>query len=452
MSAQENDEETVYVDCSRYCGTRTCEDAEEGSQPCDEGGGTGTSEENDEQETLEMMQALGLPTGFRADKPNRHKPGLQWFNDEIQGVKQYQQQARKQQLERERFRMFADVMDEDGLFYPARILQEISPPPLAGLQGSYKWFQVCFVGHQRDKAVSRCFMRPLSEEFKPYVKKYLESMQAGEKSASDPLTLWKEKHYQFSNFDVFASNIKENTTDYDIGNASPEHDISKYWSKRFTLWSRFNWGIQMDNEGWYSVTPEALAAYIASRCPKGPVIDAFAGVGGNSIQFALAGHSVTAIEIDETRCTMMERNASIYEASDKITICHRDFFGWAREHQPITGTLFLAPPWGGPEYTRKEHFSVRADIDIDGIDGAVLLERALQWSRRVIYYLPKNTDVNELCHVLRMACNLIHIRWSEHHIYESEEPSAVLMYLGIKEKTKALLADIRLCSWNERQS
>ncbi|TNY19061.1 hypothetical protein DMC30DRAFT_398707 [Rhodotorula diobovata] len=42
----------------------------------------------------------------------------------------------------------------------------------------------------------------------------------------------------------------------------------------------------MDREGWYSVTPENVAAQIAERCRSGVVVDAFCGVGGNAIQFA----------------------------------------------------------------------------------------------------------------------------------------------------------------------
>jgi len=42
--------------------------------------------------------------------------------------------------------------------------------------------------------------------------------------------------------------------------------------------------------GWYSVTPEMLAEHIASRVqeisPTCTVVDAFCGVGGNTIQFA----------------------------------------------------------------------------------------------------------------------------------------------------------------------
>lgn len=45
-------------------------------------------------------------------------------------------------------------------------------------------------------------------------------------------------------------------------------------------------------EGWFSVTPEKIASHIADRIVTTPgmiVVDAFAGVGGNSIQFALKG-------------------------------------------------------------------------------------------------------------------------------------------------------------------
>lgn len=42
----------------------------------------------------------------------------------------------------------------------------------------------------------------------------------------------------------------------------------------------------MDEEGWFSVTPEAIAKHHASRGSGGVVIDCFTGVGGNAIQFA----------------------------------------------------------------------------------------------------------------------------------------------------------------------
>jgi trimethylguanosine synthase len=39
-------------------------------------------------------------------------------------------------------------------------------------------------------------------------------------------------------------------------------------------------------EGWFSVTPEKIARHIAKRCRCDVIVDAFCGVGGNTIQFA----------------------------------------------------------------------------------------------------------------------------------------------------------------------
>ncbi len=45
-------------------------------------------------------------------------------------------------------------------------------------------------------------------------------------------------------------------------------------------------GCLLDEEGWYSVTPELIADQIAERCRCDTILDAFCGVGGNAIAFA----------------------------------------------------------------------------------------------------------------------------------------------------------------------
>ena len=42
----------------------------------------------------------------------------------------------------------------------------------------------------------------------------------------------------------------------------------------------------MDEEGWFSVTPESIARHHAVKCGDGIIVDCFTGVGGNAIQFA----------------------------------------------------------------------------------------------------------------------------------------------------------------------
>ncbi len=44
----------------------------------------------------------------------------------------------------------------------------------------------------------------------------------------------------------------------------------KYWLQRYSLFTRFDDGILMDEEGWYSATPEVLAAHHAAKCRHVP--------------------------------------------------------------------------------------------------------------------------------------------------------------------------------------
>jgi trimethylguanosine synthase len=57
------------------------------------------------------------------------------------------------------------------------------------------------------------------------------------------------------------------------------------------LFSKYDQGIKLDDESWYSVTPESIGEYLGEKvvmAAKGTevnVLDAFAGCGGNIIQF-----------------------------------------------------------------------------------------------------------------------------------------------------------------------
>ena len=98
--------------------------------------------------------------------------------------------------------------------------------------------------------------------------------------------------------------------------------MEKYWVQRLMLFSRFVDGVRMDREGWFSVTPEVLAAHIAERCRCDVVVDAFAGVGGNAIQFAFTCERVIAIDLDADRLALARHNAQVYGVADRIEFVH----------------------------------------------------------------------------------------------------------------------------------
>lgn len=195
---------------------------------------------------------------------------------------------------------------------------------------------------------------------------------------------------------------------------SDEAVVQKYWPQRYSLFSRFHEGIQMDPTGWFSVTPERIAKHIASRCGARPLVvyDPFGGVGGNAIQFALAGHHVICGDISGERLAMAKHNADIYGVADYIDFVEGDYFQVAQGIK--ADVVFLSPPWGGPSYAHAESFEVDWMM---AIDGKAVFDTALQVADNVIYYLPRNASLSSIARLVdgaseALQCFEIEENWS----------------------------------------
>ena len=120
------------------------------------------------------------------------------------------------------------------------------------------------------------------------------------------------------------------------------HD--KYWCQRRRLFSRFDMGVQLDSEGWFSVTPEIIADHVANRVGELAdsaafgrglpgsnlgdnegivVLDAFCGCGGNAIAFGKIPRDkislVVCVDIDRSKLRKAAYNASLYDIpNDKL--------------------------------------------------------------------------------------------------------------------------------------
>lgn len=171
----------------------------------------------------------------------------------------------------------------------------------------------------------------------------------------------------------------------------------KYWHQRYRLFSKFDDGIKLDEESWYSVTPEEIAKHIAKRCVTlnntKRIIDAFCGAGGNTIQFALAdpGVHVIAIDIDPAKIELAKNNAAVYGVQDQIEFIVGDFVELIPE---LSGdVVFLSPPWGGPCYLHQKVFRV------DTIEPSVRLCLDLirnYVTHEIALLVPRNTYENDL--------------------------------------------------------
>ncbi|XP_042552059.1 trimethylguanosine synthase [Dipodomys spectabilis] len=187
-------------------------------------------------------------------------------------------------------------------------------------------------------------------------------------------------------------NKKVNVLPHEIASV-PE--LAKYWAQRYRLFSRFDDGIKLDKEGWFSVTPEKIAEHIAGRVSQSfrcdIIVDAFCGVGGNTIQFALTGKRVIAIDIDPVKIDLARNNAEVYGIADKIEFICGDFLLLAPCLR--ADVVFLSPPWGGPDYATAETFDIRTMMSPDGFE---IFRLSQKITNNIVYFLPRNADIDQV--------------------------------------------------------
>jgi hypothetical protein len=85
------------------------------------------------------------------------------------------------------------------------------------------------------------------------------------------------------NFQELFEKGKNNLGEFFKEDVTSIPDIT-FWYQRYYYYNRFDEGIKMDYESWWSVTPEELAKYTAKLCLGKVVADGFCGSGGNVIQ------------------------------------------------------------------------------------------------------------------------------------------------------------------------
>lgn len=205
------------------------------------------------------------------------------------------------------------------------------------------------------------------------------------------------------------------------------------WWQRHSLFSSFDrLPLLLDETGWFSVTPAAIAQHIAERCRCDVILDAFCGLGGNAIAFARTCERVIAMDIDLTRLRLARHNALQQGVADRIEFVHGDYIEWARKYKEgreEIDVVFLSPPWGefefselverfalwygrspdrvlsparrfvradttgGPSYNTTEVFPLSA---VEPIPGDELFRLSARLSPNIAYYLPRQVDIGEV--------------------------------------------------------
>ncbi|XP_020521124.1 uncharacterized protein LOC18431442 isoform X2 [Amborella trichopoda] len=175
-------------------------------------------------------------------------------------------------------------------------------------------------------------------------------------------------------------------------------NVEKYWFQRYQLFSRFDEGVKLDKEGWFSVTPELLAKHHATRCGHGTIIDCFTGVGGNAIQFARKGNHVIGIDIDPQKINYAQHNARVYGVADHIDFVKGNFFHLAPTLK--ADVVFMSPPWGGPDYAKVQKYDINM---LRPYGGTFLFDTARVVASTVVMFLPRNVDLNQVAELSLLA-------------------------------------------------
>jgi trimethylguanosine synthase len=185
-------------------------------------------------------------------------------------------------------------------------------------------------------------------------------------------------------------------------------DISKYWHQRHDIFSKYDEGIWMTDGAWFGVTPEPVAKRIARDIAKAPasktiLVDAFAGAGGNTIQFALSGRwkQIFAIEKDPAVLACAKHNAEIYGVAKRIFWIHGDAFTEISKRLKTVGknaVVFGSPPWGGPTYKDYEVF----DLSVMGPYSLSALYKPFSAvCNDVVLYLPRTSDLRQVARLAK---------------------------------------------------
>lgn len=128
--------------------------------------------------------------------------------------------------------------------------------------------------------------------------------------------------------------------------------------------------------------------------------------------------SVIAIDTSPTRLALARHNAVIYGVEDRIEFIQADYLSFARSYlstsfgssqirQRKIDVVFLSPPWGGPDYISGDHPTSQNQVhpefsltNVLPIHGAELFALTRKITQNVAYYLPRNTNLQEISDLL----------------------------------------------------
>ncbi|EAR86341.2 RNA cap guanine-N2 methyltransferase (macronuclear) [Tetrahymena thermophila SB210] len=165
----------------------------------------------------------------------------------------------------------------------------------------------------------------------------------------------------------------------------------------------YNRNFKSDFDSQFNAIPEPICQYLSSRLKNQIVVDAFCGVGYNTVQFAKEASQVIAIDCNQVKVSHAKYNIESFKQQHKVEVIQSDFLQMKKLK---ADTVVLHPDY------KKFDNSISSS---QGIDNSInlltevqpnlveALKLSFKISDSVVIILQKSCDIQQLPQVLEQA-------------------------------------------------
>lgn len=147
------------------------------------------------------------------------------------------------------------------------------------------------------------------------------------------------------------------------------------------------------------------------------IVDATAGVGGDTIMFANYARNVISIELNSARCEMLKHNITEYKFTN-CTVINGDATVVIPTLNNID-VIYIDPPWGGKDYKNKEMLKLSlGSIEIEQF--VIDCFNNVSGLHLIALKLPQNYDIKYFYDKLSPKYNI--------HLYKLRKFNILLVY------------------------
>jgi len=164
--------------------------------------------------------------------------------------------------------------------------------------------------------------------------------------------------------------------------------------------------LQMDEIASFSVTEARFAEKISKIISSLPgismdstIIDATAGVGGNSMSFLDIFKTIFSVELDQSRASMLANNLTQYKQIQNpkgdFVVLNGDYIELRKTQEILQNpvdVIFIDPPWGGMNYKSKDNIR----LVLSGKNISQICNEIRESTKYIVLKLPINYNLEIL--------------------------------------------------------